>query len=63
MHLVNIEPDICYAMNTLSQFMFEPHEIYLVSLKHILRYLQGTIGYELKYENTSLELHGYIDFD
>lgn len=51
-------------MNALSQFMCEPHEIHLVALKHILRYLQGTIGYEIKYDNTtSLELHGYIDSD
>lgn len=41
--------------------MCEPQEVHLVSLKHIIRYLQGPIGYELKYDNTSLELHGYTD--
>lgn len=60
---INTQPDIYYAMNALSQFMCEPCEIHLVALKHILRYLQGTIGYELKYENTSLELRGYTDSD
>ena len=43
--------------------MCEPREFHLVTLKHMLRHLQGTIGYELKYENTNLELHGYTDSD
>ena len=63
MYLVNTGLDICYVVNALGQFMCESRDIHLVALKHILRYLQGTIGYELKYENTSLELHGYTDSD
>lgn len=39
MYLVNARLDICYAVNALSQFMCEPHEIHLVALKHILWYL------------------------
>ena len=63
MYLLNSRPDICYVVNALSQFMCESREIHLVALKHVLRYLQGTIGYELKYKNTNLELDGYIDSD
>ena len=36
MYLVNTRPDICYVVNTLSQFMCEPKEIHLVAVKHIM---------------------------
>ena len=38
-YLVNTRPDICYAINALSQCMCEHHETHLVAAKHILRYL------------------------
>ena len=63
MYLLNTQLDIYYVVNALSQFMCQPREVHLVVVKHILMYLQGTIGYQLKYENTNLELHGYIDSD
>ena len=63
MYLVNTRPDICYVVNALSQFMCEPKEIHLVAVKHIMRYLQGTLTLRLKYEKVELDLHGYTDLD
>ena len=63
MYFVKTRPNIYYAVNAISQFTCEPKEIHLVAAKHILRYLQGTIGYGLKYENTDLDLHGYSNSD
>ena len=63
MYLVNTRPDICYVANALSQFMCEPKEIHLVAIKHIMRYLQGTLNLGLKYEKADLDLHGYTDSD
>ena len=63
MYLVNTRPDICYAVNALSQFMCEPKEIHLVAIKHIMRYLQGTLNLGLKYEKVALDLHGFTDSD
>ena len=63
MYLVNTRPDICYAVNALSQFMCEPKEIHLVAIKHIMRYLQGTLNLGLKYEKVDLDLHGFTDSD
>eukprot|EP00253_Pinus_taeda_P027475 PITA_27475 len=37
MYLVNTKPNICYAINTLSQFMVEPKRAHWVAAKHILR--------------------------
>jgi hypothetical protein len=42
MYLVNIMPDICFAMNTLSQHMVEPKHVHWMEAKHMLRYLHGT---------------------
>ena len=63
MYLVNTRPNICYVVHALSQFMCEPKEIHLVVVKHIMRYLQGTLNYGLKYERGSLDLHGFTDLD
>ena len=63
MYLVNTKPNICYAVNALSQFMCEPKEIHLVVVKHIMRYLQDTLNFGLKYEKVALDLHGFTDLD
>ena len=47
MYLKNTILDICFALNTLSQFMSDPAQIHWVSAKHVLRYLHGTVGYGL----------------
>ena len=47
MYLTNTRPDICFAMNTLSQYMVEPRHVHLIATKHVLRYLKGTIDYGL----------------
>ena len=63
MYLVNTRPDICFATNTLSQFMCAPRKIHLHAAKYILRYLKGTIGMRIKYDKVNIELHGYFDLD
>ena len=61
MYLVNTRPNIFYVVNALSQFMCEPKEIHLVAVKHIMRYLQGTLNFGLKYEKVVLDLHGFTN--
>eukprot|EP00253_Pinus_taeda_P032827 PITA_32827 len=64
MYLVNTRPDICYAVNTLSQFMVEPKRAHCATTKHVLRYLQGTIDYGLLYTSSKeIRLSGFIDVD
>ena len=43
MYLMNMRPDICFAMNTLKH-------VHLMVVKHAVRYLKGTAEYGLKYE-------------
>ena len=63
MCLTNTRPDICFAMNNLSQFLTDPRHAHLVA-KHAVRYLKGTIKYELKYDtNRDTNLQGYANLD
>ena len=50
MYLRNTRPNICFAVNTLSQFLTDLRQVHLVVAKHILRYLKGTFDYGLRYD-------------
>ena len=63
MYLVNTRPNICFAVNTVSQFMCEPRRVHWVAAKHILRYLQGTVDYGLDYRQGGVRLAGYTESD
>jgi hypothetical protein len=64
MYLVNTRPDICFVMNTLSQFQVESTHEHWIAAKHVLRYIRGTINYGLRYTASSdIHRHGFIDSD
>ena len=50
MYMTNTRPDICFVVNTLSQFLIDSRNVHLIAAKHILRYLRGTVDYGLKYD-------------
>ena len=59
---MNMRLDIFFVMNTLSQFLIDPRHVHLISTKHILRYLKGTVYYGLNSgENHKIKLEGYVD--
>ena len=63
-YLVNTRPNICYTVSVLSQFMSQPRQLHWVATKHVLRYLQGIVGYGLRYASSiDMRLQGYADFD
>jgi hypothetical protein len=62
MYLVNMRPDICYAVNQLSQVMVKPTKLFWKAGKHVLRYLRGTSKYGLWYRQANeVNLHGFTD--
>ena len=64
MYLTNTRPDICFAVNTLIQYLTDPRSVHLIAAKHVLRYLKGTIDYGLKYDvNQKINLEGCVDSD
>ena len=61
MYLTNTRPDICFVVNTLSQYMVEPRRVHLIVAKHVMRYLKGTVDYGLRsISDSEIRLHGYV---
>ena len=48
-YLVNMRPDIFYAVNQLSQAMVNPTKLFWKAGKHVPRYLKGIFEYGLWY--------------
>ena len=64
MYLKNTRLDICFAVNTLSQYLVEPRHVHLVTTKHVIRYLKGTIDYGLSYtRDQDFRLYSYTYSD
>jgi transposase InsO family protein len=66
--MMGTRPDIAFAVASLSQFSSNPGQSHWLSLKHVLRYLKGTMDYKLTYGGTtdksqSLHFHGFCDSD
>jgi hypothetical protein len=58
------ESNVCFAVNTLSQFIVEPRQEHWVVAKHVLRYLRGMVEYGLRYVGDGeVKLQGYIESD
>jgi hypothetical protein len=63
MYLTNTRPDICFVVNTLSQYLVEPRRVHLVYANHVMRY-KGTLDYGLCYTGDhDFRLYGYTDSD
>ena len=64
MYLTNTRPDICFVVNTLSQYLVKPRHVQLIVAKHVMRYLEGTIDFGLYYDRDhDYRLYGYRDLD
>ena len=64
MYLKNTRPDICFVVNTLSQYLVQPRWFHLIAAKHVMGYLKGTVDFGLYYDgNHDYILYGYTDVD
>eukprot|EP00253_Pinus_taeda_P017294 PITA_17294 len=64
MYLVNTRPNICYVVNTPSQFMVEPNRTHWAVAKHVLRYIHRIVDYGLLYTRSKdIRLSGFADAD
>jgi hypothetical protein len=42
--------------------MVDPRSVHLIAVKHVLRYLKGTMDYGLRYvSDHEIRLQGYVD--
>ncbi|KAM2961779.1 hypothetical protein FF1_031321 [Malus domestica] len=63
-YLTFTRPDIAYAVNSVCQFMTAPTYIHLISVKRIIRYLQGTAECGVTYvADTDIHLTAFSDAD
>ncbi|KAE8672779.1 1,4-dihydroxy-2-naphthoate polyprenyltransferase [Hibiscus syriacus] len=61
-YVVITRPDIAFAVNHVCQFMQAPLDTHFQAMKRILRYLQGTIDFGLRFLGSSrLSLAGFAD--
>lgn len=57
-------PDISYTVNTLARASNNPTDLHWRAVKHVMKYLKGTIGLSLCYKGqTGGRLIGYCDSD
>jgi hypothetical protein len=61
---MNSRTDICFIVNTLSQYLVEPRRVHLVAANHVMKYLKGMLDYGLFYTGDhDFRLYGYTDSD
>jgi hypothetical protein len=64
MYLINTRPNICFVVNTLSQYMVEPRSVHWIGEKHVLWYIAGSVDYGLDYvRGDGVRLAGYRNSD
>lgn len=64
LYLTASRPDFAFNVRVYARFQANPKKSHLVAIKHILRYVNETINYEIwysRYSNTELE--GHFDAD
>jgi hypothetical protein len=54
-------PDIAYAVSKLSQFVSNPGSEHWRALKRVMRYLVGTMNYDIHYSGDPKVLEEYSD--
>eukprot|EP00253_Pinus_taeda_P008197 PITA_08197 len=64
MYIVNTPPDLCFAVNQLSQAVVQPTKLFWKEAKHVLRYTIGTTQFGLWYRRSeAVKLQGFTDAD
>lgn len=56
-------PNINYAVNKVSQYMFSPLDTHWRAVKRILRYLSGTIDFGIQIRKSNGEISAFSDSD
>ncbi|GKC71028.1 ribonuclease H-like domain-containing protein [Tanacetum coccineum] len=63
-YLTFTQPDIYYAVQQVCLYMHDPRKPHFLALKRILRYVRGTLDYELQlFSSSTTELVAYLDVD
>jgi hypothetical protein len=64
LYLISTRPDVMFLTSLLSRFMHSPSHFHFAATKRVLRYIQGTTGYGIRYyRNYTVKLLGFCDSD
>ncbi|SGY35039.1 BQ5605_C002g01719 [Microbotryum silenes-dioicae] len=58
---VGTRPDLAFVVSYLARFLQQPGPEHWTAIKHVLRYIKGTLDLGLTYRKTNQPLHGYSD--
>src|SRR5579871_854038 len=64
--ITQTRPDLAYAVSKLSRYAHNPGEVHWKAIRHMFKYLSGTITLGITYKctgNEKLDFHGYSDSD
>lgn len=62
-YLTITRPDLSFAVNSACQFIHQPLNCHFAAIKHLLRYLKGTLTHGLQFSSGRLLLNAYSDSD
>ncbi|XP_015166481.1 uncharacterized mitochondrial protein AtMg00810-like [Solanum tuberosum] len=63
-YLTHTRPDIAYHVGVISRFMQQPSKVHYGAAKRVLRYIAGTLDFDIWYSKTdNFRLCGYTDSD
>ena len=61
-YLLHTRPDISFAVGITSRYMQTPKESHLLAVKHLLRYIKGTVSHGIRYDRGGTRtILGYSD--
>ena len=55
------KPNISFAVSKLSRFVSNPRDHHWRALERVLRYLKGTMNYDIRYSGYPKVLEGFCD--
>ena len=62
MYLMNCtRPDIAYAVGRLNRYTQSPNQDHQIVVRRVLKYLRGTINYDLYFSGFPIVLEGFSD--
>lgn len=63
-NLINSKLDIVYVINVVSRFMVEPQKPHMQTIKQVLKYLRGTLDFNIIYcKSEHINFKGFIYLD